>query len=129
MLEAARWAPSCYNEQPWRFLVATKDDPEQFEKLLGCLFAMNQEWARSAPMLMITVARSTFTQGGKPNRHALHDVGQAIAQLTVQARAQGLYVHQMAGFSQKRRAKPSTFPTTTNPWPPWPWATLATPKA
>jgi nitroreductase len=102
LLEAARWAPSSYNEQPWAFLVATKDRPDEFAKLLGCLVEFNQSWAKAAPVLMLTVAHNTFTRNGKPNRHAFHDVGLAIAQLTVQATAEGLYVHQMAGIDRDK---------------------------
>lgn len=101
LFEAARWAPSCYNTQPWRFMVATKDQPEHYDALLQCLMAKNREWAASAPVLVLSMACADF-ENGKPNRHALHDVGQAVAQMTIQARALGLYVHQMAGFSQKK---------------------------
>ena len=98
LLEAARWAPSSFNEQPWRFLVATRDDPAGFEKLLGCLVPGNQEWARKAPVLMLSVAKLTFSRNDKPNRHAHHDVGLAVSQLIVQATALGLRAHQMAGY-------------------------------
>lgn len=98
LLEAAQWAPSSYNEQPWAFLVATREDPQEFERLLGCLVPFNQGWAKNAPVLMLSVARLAFERNGKPNRHAYHDVGQAAAQLTFQATALGLFVHQMAGI-------------------------------
>ncbi len=98
LLEAPRWAASSFNEQPWRFIVATKDDPADFDKLLGCLVPGNQDWAKSAPMLMLSATKLTFTRNDKPNRHAYHDVGLAVSQLIVQATALGLCVHQMAGF-------------------------------
>jgi nitroreductase len=98
LLEAARWAPSSYNEQPWSFIVATKDDPVEFGRLLSCLVEGNIQWAQHAPVLMVSVARLSFEEDGKPNRHAFHDVGQAAANLTVQATALGLFVHQMAGI-------------------------------
>lgn len=98
LLEAARWAPSSYNEQPWSFLVATKDDPENFQRLLSCLVEGNQAWAQFAPVLMISVARLNFAQNGQPNRHAFHDVGLAAENLVIQAMALDLMVHQMAGF-------------------------------
>jgi nitroreductase len=98
LLEAARWAPSSFNEQPWSFIVATKDDPVEFGRLLSCLVEGNIQWAQHAPVLMVTVARLSFEDDGKPNRHAFHDVGQAAANLTVQATALGLFVHQMAGI-------------------------------
>lgn len=102
VLEASRWAPSCFNEQPWRFIVARREDHAEFDRLLSCLSESNQRWAKNAAVLMISVAAKTFARNGKPNRHALHDVGLAAAQLTLQATALGLAVHQMAGFSTER---------------------------
>ncbi len=98
LLEAARWAPSSNNEQPWSFIVATKADQAAHGRLVGCLMEGNIPWAQRAPVLMVSVARMSFEEGGKPTRHALHDVGQAVAGLSVQATALGLFVHQMAGF-------------------------------
>ena len=98
LLEAARWAPSSYNEQPWSFIVATKDDTAEFSRLLSCLVEGNIQWAQYAPVLMVSVARLYFEDDGKPNRHAFHDVGLAVANLIVQATALGLVVHQMAGI-------------------------------
>ena len=98
VFEAARWAASCFNDQPWSFIVATREEPTEFDRLLGCLLPGNQAWARAAPVLMISVARLAFNHNGKPNRHAYHDVGQAAAQLTMQASNQGLVVHQMGGI-------------------------------
>ncbi len=98
-LEAARWAASSYNEQPWRFIIAVRQDaPAEFEKMLGCLVEANQAWAKRAPVLMLTLAKKTFTQSGKPNRVREHDLGLAAAHLTFQATALDLYVHQMAGI-------------------------------
>lgn len=98
MLEAARWAPSSFNEQPWHFLIATRDDGENFQRVLAVLWEANRVWAQAAPVLMITVARKQFTRNGRPNLHARHDVGQAVAHMTFQATADGLFVHQMAGI-------------------------------
>src|SRR5207237_4302235 len=98
LLEAARWAPSSFNEQPWAFVVATRDRQEEFARVLGCLVEFNQTWAKSAAALMLTFARLTFDRNGQPNRHAYHEVGLAMANLTVQATAEGLAVHQMAGI-------------------------------
>jgi nitroreductase len=98
VFEAARWSASCFNEQPWHFIVATKDDAARFARLLGCLVEGNQVWASRAPVLMVSVARLNFAQTGKPNRHAIHDVGLATAQMIHQAMAMGLFVHAMAGF-------------------------------
>jgi nitroreductase len=98
LFEAARSAPSSYNEQSWRFVVATRGDAEAFQRLLATLTEQNRQWARHAPMLALSVAKLDFTHNGRPNRHALYDVGQAAAYLTLQATELGLYVHQMAGF-------------------------------
>jgi nitroreductase len=100
LLEAARWAPSAYNEQPWRFIVARKSDPETYDKLLGSLMELNQLWARSAPVLILTLAKKTFTHNGTPNPYALHDAGMAAANLALEATALGLNVHFMAGFNK-----------------------------
>jgi nitroreductase len=102
MFEAARWAASSFNEQPWSFIVATKEKPDEYAALLSCLTEKNQQWARRAPVLMVSVAKLNFEKNGKPNRHAFHDVGMAVSNLIVQATGLGLYVHQMAGFSVER---------------------------
>ena len=98
LLEAARWAPSSSNAQPWSFIVGTKDNEAEHGRLVSCLMEGNIPWAQRAPVLMVSVARMSFEDEGKPNRHAFHDVGQAVANLTMQATALGLFVHQMAGF-------------------------------
>ncbi len=98
IFEAARWAPSSFNEQPWRFVLARREDEESFERLLDCVIDKNREWAAAAPVLALSVARTTFAGSGQPNRHALHDVGLAVCQLTTQATALGVAVHQIAGF-------------------------------
>src|SRR3954467_4998630 len=82
LLEAARWAPSSSNEQPWSYFVATREEPAEFERMVGCLVEANQVWARHAPVLMISIARKVFARNGKTNEHARHDVGQAAAYLT-----------------------------------------------
>src|SRR6266851_8883182 len=102
LFEAARWAPSSFNEQPWYFIVATKQEPEEHARLLSCLVEKNQQWARLAPVLMVSVAKLNFEKTGKPNRHAFHDVGLAVGNMIVQATALDLFVHQMAGFSPER---------------------------
>jgi nitroreductase len=110
LLEAARWAPSSSNEQPWSFIVASKEEPAEFARMLGCLVEFNQSWAKEAPVLLLSIARLNFASSGKPNRHALHDVGQAIASLTVQAMAEGLFVHQMAGFDAEKARREFAIP-------------------
>jgi nitroreductase len=99
MLEAARWTMSSFNEQPWRYVIASRhDDPAAYERLLGCLNEFNQKWARHAPVLMMSFCKTTFSRNGDPNQCAPHDVGAASAALTFQATAMDLYVHQMAGI-------------------------------
>lgn len=98
VLEAASWAASSYNEQPWSFIVATSEDKAEFERLLGILAEGNQEWARNAPVLMLSVAKLNFEYNGVENRHAFHDVGAASTTLAIQAADLGLFIHQMAGF-------------------------------
>lgn len=113
LFEAARWAPSSYNEQPWRFIYAAKPDLAGFERLLGCLASTNQLWARNAAALIFPVARLTFSTGalaGQLNRHALHDVGLATANLIYQAMALGLFAHPMAGFSPEKLRELCTIP-------------------
>jgi nitroreductase len=102
LFEAARWAPSSSNEQPWQFIVATKQAPEDHARLLSCLVEGNQQWARLAPVLMVSVAKLNFDKTGKPNRHAFHDVGLAVGSMLVEATALDLCVHQMAGFSPEK---------------------------
>jgi nitroreductase len=104
LLEAARWAPSSYNYQPWSFIIATKDNPEEYNRLLDTLVEFNQGWAKAAPVLLIAVARLR-NEDGKENRHAFHDVGLALENLVLQATDLGLAVHQIGGFDvEKARA-------------------------
>ena len=102
LLEAARWAPSSFNEQPWSFIVATKEHPGEYERLLSCLVEGNVRWAQHAPVLMLSVAKLVFERNQKPNRHAFHDVGLAVENLVIQGMVLGLFVHQMAGFHADR---------------------------
>ncbi len=98
VLEAARWTPSSYNAQPWSFIVATRENAAEFDRLLGCLVDANLQWAQRAAVLIFSVAQLAFDHNGKPNRHALYDLGQAVSNMVIQATALGLSVHQMAGF-------------------------------
>jgi nitroreductase len=102
LFEAARWAPSSSNEQPWAYIVATKDDAENFAKLLSVLVPFNVTWAQRAPVLALAVAELAFAKNGTPNRNAQHDVGAASAWLTVEATSRGLFVHQMAGYDHDK---------------------------
>ncbi|MEM1172497.1 MAG: nitroreductase family protein [Cyanobacteria bacterium P01_H01_bin.35] len=105
LLEAARWSPSSFNEQPWSFIVATKENPAEYERIFSCLAEGNQPWASLAPVLMLSVTKLSFDRNNKPNRHAFHDVGLAVASLTFQATEMGLRVRQMAGFNVDKARK------------------------
>ncbi|MDH3716646.1 MAG: nitroreductase family protein [Planctomycetota bacterium] len=102
LFEAARWAASSYNEQPWSYLVATKDNSEEYERLLSCLVEPNQVWARGAPVLALSVVSLNFSRNGKPNAAAVHDMGLAAGNLSLEATARGLVVHQMIGILSER---------------------------
>jgi nitroreductase len=101
LFEAARWAPSSSNEQPWTFLIAERGTAG-WQKLFDTLVPFNQAWAKAAPMLVLGLARKTFAANNNPNRFALYDLGQAVGKLLVQATALGLSVHQMAGFDAEK---------------------------
>ena len=103
LVEAARWAPSCMNEQPWSFVLADRySDPEGYARVESTLVEANRVWAGRAPVLGIAIARLAFARNGAPNRFAQYDTGQAVAQLTLQAAAMGLRVHQMGGFDAEK---------------------------
>lgn len=102
LFEAARWAPSSNNEQPWRFVVGTKDNQTGYDRLLACLLEGNRKWAHRAPVLILSVASANFEDDAKPNRHAYHDTGMAVENLVLQATGLGLVVHQMAGFDVEK---------------------------
>jgi nitroreductase len=115
LFEAARWAPSSYNEQPWAFLVATKDDQAFHSKVLSTLVEFNQVWAKHAPVLGIAVSELAFARDGKPNRNAFYDTGAAVAYLSIEATARGLFVHQMAGFDPHKATERFSIPTGWEP--------------
>jgi nitroreductase len=102
LFEAARWAPSSFNEQPWRFVYALRENRPEFDAMLDCLAEGNRIWARNAPMIVLSVARMSFSRNSKPNKHAFHDVGLAVGNLLTQATHIGLMVHQMGGFSVEK---------------------------
>jgi nitroreductase len=101
LFEAARWAPSSSNEQPWSFIVGVKGT-ETWNKLFDALVPANQAWTKNAPVLMLGLARKTFQKNGNTNRHAMYDLGQAVSMLLVQATSLGLITHQMGGFDQDK---------------------------
>ena len=94
----ARWAASSYNEQPWNYLVATRENPPEFERLVSCLVEANQAWAKAAPVLALGVVSLRFAKNNRDNRAAVHDLGLATGNLVVEATARGLSVHQMIGI-------------------------------
>lgn len=100
LLEAASWAFSAFNEQPWRYYVAHRDTPE-FELLWGLLAGGNQPWCRNAAALVLSAVQ-TVTAAGKPNHWAQHDLGASNYALTLQANSMGIYSHVMAGFDKAR---------------------------
>lgn len=99
VFEAARWTASSYNEQPWRFIVGTRNS-ETYKKILGALIGFNQIWAGKAPVLILGATSTKFTHNGSPNGVALYDLGAAASYLTLQAASLGLSTHQMAGYDQ-----------------------------
>ena len=98
LFEAARWAASSYNEQPWNYLVATRENSQEFGRLLGCLVEANQAWAKAAPVLVLGVVSLRFAKNNQDNRAAVHDLGLAAGNLVAEATARGLSVHQMIGI-------------------------------
>jgi nitroreductase len=99
LFEAARWSASCFNEQPWNFVVASRHtEPAAFISLVDCLTPGNRSWVKDAPILLFSVAKRNFDKTGAPNRYAWYDVGQSVAHLSLEAISLGVFVHQMAGF-------------------------------
>lgn len=99
ILEAARWAPSCYGDQPWRFIICKKSrDQAAWNKAISCLSEGNQSWASNAPVLILVSADSVLTRNNKTNRWGQYDTGAASMSLCLQATDLGLMVHQMGGF-------------------------------
>ena len=114
MFEAARWSPSGGNLQPWSFIVTTRENPDSFAKLLGTLGERNQEWAKNAPILVLTVAQRE-REAGKLNPWATYDLGQAVAHLSIQASILGLSVHQMGGCNTVKAAQEFELPEGYDP--------------
>jgi nitroreductase len=115
LFEAARWAPSSNNEQPWAYLLATRDDPEDFAKMVSVLVEFNANWAKDAPVLLLAVSSLKFHNNGTVNRNAFYDTGAASALLTIEATARGLFVHQMAGFDPAKAKEVFAIPADWEP--------------
>jgi len=106
LLEAARWAPSCYGDQPWRFIVCNRATNNQaWEDAFSCLAEGNQSWAKDAPLLILASAGSVMTRNGNPNRWGQYDTGAASMSLCLQATSMGMMVHQMGGFNAEKARK------------------------
>ena len=116
LFEAARWAASSYNEQPWSYIVATRDKPEEFRRLLSCLAEGNQVWAKAAPVLALGVVTLRFKRNNKENRAAVHDLGLAAGNLVVEATARGLFVHQMIGILPDKARELYQIPADSEAW-------------
>ncbi len=116
LLEAARWAPSCFNDQPWRFVVCNKAvDETNWQNAFTTLAEKNQLWAKNAPVLILAVAMNNFNHNGKPNRLAMYDTGAASVSLCLQAVALGLIVHQMGGFDAEKAREAFNLPVECTP--------------
>lgn len=115
MLEAARWAPSCFNGQPWRFIIARKDQKDLYDRILQCLREKNQSWAHQAPVIGILVIRQDFEYNGKPNRWCNFDGGLAMSQLILQAESLGWSVHVMAGLHRDKAREAFGIPDNFEP--------------
>ena len=116
LFEAARWAPSSGNEQPWRFVVVERSQSsEAFAALMGTLTGRNPAWAGAAPVLVLVAVRATREKNQAPNRHAWYDAGQASAFLLLQATAMGLSIRQMEGFDHERAAEVCRVPPPFEP--------------
>lgn len=114
LFEGARWAASSNNEQPWRFIWSLKDGSEKYLKLLDCLTSRNREWTEQAPFLMLTLVQTKFSTG-ENNKWARHDLGLAMGNLTAQATAMDLYVHNMGGFLADKVAEHFDLPEGVKP--------------
>ena len=101
LFEAARWAPSAFNEQPWRFIVGQKGS-ETYSKILNTLIDWNKKWASNANVLILNIAKKTFGHNGKANETYEYDLGQAVAFMSLETVNQGLFSHQMTGFDPKK---------------------------
>lgn len=102
LFEAASWAPSAMNEQPWRYIAARKENAAGFEKLLGCLLPGNAAWAKNAAALILVYCKTTYSKNGEPNVTALFDTGAANQNLLLQAYSAGIYSHVMGGFDRNK---------------------------
>ena len=110
LFEAARWAPSCYGDQPWQFILFKKEDTTSWVGLLNCLSVGNQNWAMDTSIIIVVCANKNFNHNNEPNRWAQYDTGAAAENICLQATSIGLSAHQMGGFDQEKIRKLSNIP-------------------
>jgi nitroreductase len=116
LLEAARWAPSCFGDQPWRFIVWDKNaDAQAWQQGFDCLVPGNQAWVKDAPVLLLVCADTLFNHNQKPNRWAQYDTGAAAENMCLQASSMGLMAHQMGGFDADKARVTCTIPEQYTP--------------
>jgi nitroreductase len=115
IFEAASWAPSSMNEQPWRYKFATQDEPEEFKRFHSCLNPGNKPWSAKAPVIILSLAKKTFMKTGAANKHYFHDVGAANNNLLLQAAAFDIYGHMMAGFDERKTIVEFDLPSDLEP--------------
>ena len=113
ILEAARWAPSSANQQPWRFIIGINGD-ETYQKIFNTLVEFNQAWAK-VPILILSIGKTKLNMKDAPNESYSYDVGQAVANLTIQASSEGLFVHQMGGFDKEKAIELFNIPSAYKP--------------
>jgi nitroreductase len=116
LLEAARWAPSCFGDQPWRFIVWDKNvDDQAWQQAFDCIVPSNQTWAKDAPVLVLICADTLFSHNQTPNKWAQYDTGAAAVSLCLQATSMGLVTHQMGGFNGDKTREAFSIPAQYNP--------------
>jgi nitroreductase len=115
LFEAASWAASCFGEEPWRYIVASRENRPEFDRLLHLLVPKNQDWAQHAGALAISFGKKTFSHNGAPDRWGLHDTGTSFGQMSLQAVALGLHVHGMGGFDAEGARKEFNVPDDFEP--------------
>lgn len=116
LIEAARWSPSCFGDQPWRYIICDKNTNETaWNNAFGCLSEGNQSWARNAPVLILAIADSILSKNGNPNRWGQYDTGAASMSLCIQATELGLMVHQMGGFDTMKACEIFSIPDQFTP--------------
>jgi nitroreductase len=113
--EAASWAASSMNEQPWRYKFATRDDQTEFKKFHSCLFPGNKPWSANAAVIILSLAKKSFSRTGAANKHYFHDVGAANNNLLLQAASMDIYGHMMAGFDEKKTIETFNLPPDLEP--------------